>query len=1011
MHGVEELGLLKMDFLGLRNLDVISDTLDVIRETRGIELDIDDVPLDDPRTYELLGRGDSIGVFQLEGGPMRALIRSLQPTCFEDVAALVALYRPGPMAANMHNDYADRKNARKPVTYLHSDAEEILGDTWGLMIYQEGVMRIAQKFAGYSLAEADNLRKACLPKGTRILTKSRGYVPIERVMRLADRRVHTIDTTSCTSRYEAVDDVWSVGVKPVYRLTTSTGYTIEATDNHPLLVEGEWRDLGRIRPGDLVGVARRTRTDGGSKVSDAEVDLAALLISEGYTPDVRRGPRRAGHFTNTDPELLATFRRAFAAHFGYPHERHGETAGVTQLRLTPDELLALAPDLGTLGPAGDKDVPFRLINAPLPRVERFLGLYFCADGWADRSGAHFGSKSRRVCLGLKRMLLRCGILSNLHSRRIAGHGTHWTLSIADKGQAKAFARLVEPHLTDRKSAKVERWLVEWDGRASATGIGIPASFLTEELERRRRVTGRTSRQLGVDSGGYARCRVLHADTLSGLLYSERLEDLRTGDLVWDTVRSVSYVGEVECFDFQMADPERPYAVVEDFLVHNCGKKDRNLIAKEREKFTAGCEANGYGAELGTQWFDIIEPFADYAFNKSHSFGYGFVAYQTAYLKANYPAEYLAALLTSVKSSLEKAAVYLAECRTMGIDVEVPDINRSESDFTPMVDGDSLRIVFGLSAVRNVGEGLVSHIVAEREANGPYTDFYDFCQRVDTQVLNKRTVESLIKAGAFDDVGHPRKGLLAVFEQIVDHTLARRRERDMGIMTLFGDNADGGGDDFERTAIPDVEFGKRDRLAFEKEMLGLYVSDHPLLGAEAALARRSDVSIDELSDLDDGALKSVGGVITNLQRKWTRKGDLMAVFTLEDLGSSVEVMVFPRTMTEHGLKLADDAVVVVKARVDTRDDAPKLIAQTIDLVDVGEGTAAEPLRVRVPPALLSEATVAHLKSVLADHPGAAPVLLHLGERQVVRLPDQWNVDTSNGLLGRLREALGPGAIVS
>jgi DNA polymerase-3 subunit alpha len=195
------------------------------------------------------------------------------------------------------------------------------------------------------------------------------------------------------------------------------------------------------------------------------------------------------------------------------------------------------------------------------------------------------------------------------------------------------------------------------------------------------------------------------------------------------------------------------------------------------------------------------------------------------------------------------------------------------------------------------------------------------------------------------------------------------------------------------------------------MLGLYVSDHPLLGAEAALARRSDVTIDELADLEDGALKAVGGVITNLQRKWTRKGDLMAVFTLEDLRSAVEVMVFPRTMTEHGLKLADDAVVVVKARVDTRDDAPKLIAQVIDLVEVGEGSVADPLRVRVPPALLSEATVAHLKSVLADHPGDAPVLLHLGERQVVRLPEQWNVDTSNGLLGRLREALGPGAIVS
>jgi len=1012
MHGVEELGLLKMDFLGLRNLDVITDTLEVIRASRGVDLDIDDVPLDDAKTFELLGRGDSIGVFQLEGGPMRALIRSLRPSCFEDVAALVALYRPGPMAANMHNDYADRKNGRKPVAYLHPDAEDILGDTWGLMIYQEGVMRIAQKFAGYSLAEADNLRKACLPRGTRILTKARGYVPIERVMRLADRRVHTIDTTSCTSRYEVVDDVWSVGVKPVYRITTSTGYTIEATDNHPFLVEGAWRELGSIHLGDLIGVARRTRTDGGSKVSQAEVELAALLISEGYTPDVRRGPQRAGHFTNTDPGLLAAFQRAFEAHFGYPHRRSSQTGRVTQLRLTRDELLDLAPSLGPLGLAADKDIPFRLINAPLHRVQRFLGLYFCADGWADRSGAHFGSKSKRVCLGLKRMLLRCGILANLHSRHIAGHGQHWTLSIADKGQAKEFARLVEPHVTDEKAAKVGHWLAEWGDRSSATGIGIPASFLTEELERRRRVTGKSSRQLGVDTGGYARCRVLHADTLSGLLYSERLEDLRTGDLVWDTVTSVDYVGEVECFDFRMADPDRPYAVVEDFLVHNCGKKDRNLIAKEREKFTAGCEATGYGAALGTQWFDIIEPFADYAFNKSHSFGYGFVAYQTAYLKANYPAEYLAALLTSVKSSLEKAAVYLAECRAMGIAVEVPDINRSASDFTPVADGDDLRIMFGLSAVRNVGEGLVAHIVAEREAGGPYADFYDFCQRVDTQVLNKRTVESLIKAGAFDDVGHPRKGLLAVFEQIVDHTLARRRERDMGIMTLFGDAGDGGGgDDFERTAIPAIEFAKRDRLAFEKEMLGLYVSDHPLLGAESALARRSDVGIDELADLDDGALKAVGGVVTNLQRKWTRKGDLMAVFTLEDLRSSVEVMVFPRTMNEHGLKLADDAVVVVKARVDTRDDAPKLIAQSIEVVEVGEDTVAEPLRIRVPAALLSEATVAHLKTVLADHPGAAPVMLHLGERQVVRLPDQWNVDTSNGLLGRLREALGPGAIVA
>ena len=366
MHGVEDLGLLKMDFLGLRNLDVISDALQMIREVRGVDVDIDDVPLDDEPTFELLRAGDSIGVFQLEGGPMRALMRSLAPTSFDDVAALVALYRPGPMAANMHNDYADRKNGRKPITYLHDDAKEILADTQGLMIYQESVMRIAQRFAGYSLAEADNLRKACLPAGTRILTRSRGYVPIEEVMSLRDRRVQTIDTRSVTSRFEPVADVWSVGSKPVLRLTTSTGYTIDATANHPFLVEDCWRELGEIAPGDLVAVASHTRTHGGSKISDALVDLSALLISEGYVPDPRSGSAGPAHFCTTDEELIDTFRRAYAAHFGRPHHRSSTAGTTTQLRLTRDEVRALVPVLGSLGLSADKVVPWRLLNAPLP---------------------------------------------------------------------------------------------------------------------------------------------------------------------------------------------------------------------------------------------------------------------------------------------------------------------------------------------------------------------------------------------------------------------------------------------------------------------------------------------------------------------------------------------------------------------------------------------------------------------------------------------------------------------
>jgi DNA polymerase-3 subunit alpha len=605
MHGVEDLGLLKMDFLGVRNLDVISDAVEIIRDFRGVEVDIDAVPLDDEPTYEMLRRGESIGVFQLEGGPMRALLRSLAPTEFEDIAALNALYRPGPMAANMHNDYADRKNNRKPVQYLHPDAEEVLGDTYGLMVYQESMMRVAQKFAGYSLADADNLRKAC------------------------------------------------------------------------------------------------------------------------------------------------------------------------------------------------------------------------------------------------------------------------------------------------------------------------------------------------------------------------------------------------------------------------GKKIREKIAEERERFTEGCERNGYGRELGTKWFDIIEPFADYAFNKSHAYGYGYVAYQTAYLKANYPHEYLAALLTSVKTSLEKAAVYLAECRAMGIRVLTPDVNRSRSDFVParLPDGEVV-VPFGLSAVRNVGEGLVSLLIAEREANGPFADFYEFCERVDVSVLNKRTIESLIKAGGFDSLGHPRQGLLQVFEQIVDVTVARRRERDQGVMSLFDDApaTDDGSAFDERPPIPDVEFDKRARLAYEKEMLGLYVSDHPLMGAEDALRRRCDRTIDELGSLgDSGGVVKVGGVCTSLQRKWTKKGDLMAVFQLEDLQSQIECMVFPKTMHEVGHLLDDDAVLIVTGRVDTRDDQPKLVAMGVEIFD-GITDGAPPLRLKVPPQQLSERLLAKLRGLLDQFPGESEVFLHLGDGPVVRLPSKFNVGVTPGLIGEIRVLFGPGSLL-
>jgi DNA polymerase-3 subunit alpha len=379
---------------------------------------------------------------------------------------------------------------------------------------------------------------------------------------------------------------------------------------------------------------------------------------------------------------------------------------------------------------------------------------------------------------------------------------------------------------------------------------------------------------------------------------------------------------------------------------------------------------------------------------------------------------MSALLTSVKDNKDKTAVYLAECRAMGIEVLVPDVNRSVVEFAPDRSGDRDRpaIVFGLAAVRNVGEGLVERIVAERRAHGPFEDIFDFCARVDPVVLNKRTMESLAKAGAFDSVGHPRQGLCLVLDAVVDRCLEHRREKDLGITTLFSvfdeDEADPGWGG-TKVVIPDAEFDKAQRLAFEKEMLGLYVSDHPLMGFEAALARHADSTLADMREEDTSAedrspVRTVGGVVTDLRRSYTKKGELMARFVLEDLQAAMEVFVFPKTMAEYGALIENDAILLVKGRLDTREEEPKIVCMEVSRPLLQRGD--EDLHIKLPLGVLTDRRVEGLKEVLSGHPGPSPVLLHVGEK-VLRLPAEFNVDCRNGLVGELKRLLGQSAILS
>ena len=597
----EELGLLKMDFLGLRNLTVLDDALENIRQNRGIEVVLETLDLDaDEKTFELLSRGDTLGVFQLDGDSMRQLLRQLKPTEFEHISAVIALYRPGPMGMNSHNNYAQRKNGLQQSEPVHPDLQEalseILDPTYGLIVYQEQVMAAAQKVAGYTLGQADLLRRAM------------------------------------------------------------------------------------------------------------------------------------------------------------------------------------------------------------------------------------------------------------------------------------------------------------------------------------------------------------------------------------------------------------------------GKKKPEELAKQYEIFSKGMRDNGYAAPAVKALWDTLLPFADYAFNKAHSAGYGVLSYWTAYLKANYPAEYMAALLTSVGDSKDKLAVYLNECRRMGIRVLPPDVSESIGVFAAV--GEDIR--FGLGAIRNVGKNVVEAVIEARKS-GRFTSFQDFLARVGQQGSTKRVVESLIKAGAFDSLGHTRRALLAIHEEAIDSAAVLKKQMANGQMDLFGDMFD---DDPAMIAVPNLpEWTKRDLLAFEREMLGLYVSDHPLAGMEALLMRHSDMGVIALreSQIQDGETVTLAGLITQVAHKVARtSGNPYGQVTLEDFSGEISIMFMGKTYLENRELLVNDQTVSIRGRVSRRDEEIMLQAFSIDVLEAGREQGGV-LKLSLKEALATKDRLSKLAEILDTHPGPVEVQIRLIGAQVKHFLLPQRVSVGHDLFGELKALLGPDAV--
>ncbi|WP_461174603.1 DNA polymerase III subunit alpha [Arthrobacter sp. Z1-9] len=605
----EGLGLIKMDFLGLRNLTIISDALENIKMNRGIDLDLESLELDDAPSYELLARGDTLGVFQLDGGPMRSLLKLMKPDNFEDISAVLALYRPGPMGANAHTDYALRKNGIQEVIPIHPELEEplkeILGGTYGLIVYQEQVMAVAQKLAGYSLGQADILRRAM------------------------------------------------------------------------------------------------------------------------------------------------------------------------------------------------------------------------------------------------------------------------------------------------------------------------------------------------------------------------------------------------------------------------GKKKKSELDKQFAGFSQGMQDNGYSMEAVKTLWDILLPFSDYAFNKAHSAAYGVISYWTAYLKAHYAPEYMAALLTSVGDDKDKSAIYLNECRRMGITVLPPDVNESALNFTPV--GNDIR--FGMGAIRNVGVNVVEAMVAARESEGAFTSFKDYLMKVPAVVCNKRTIESLIKSGAFDSLGHHRRALAMIHEEAIDSVITLKRNEAIGQFDLFAGFEEAESESSLSIDIPDLpEWEKKDKLSFERDMLGLYVSDHPLQGLEGVLSQHAEMTITSVLGEDgpqDGAIITIAGMITSLSRRIAKaSGNAYARAEVEDLGGSMEVMFFGQVYGPIASVLAEDLIVVVKGRLQKRDDgAITLNCMELSVPDLSEGLNG-PLVITMPTHKATEAVVTELGDVLRTHRGNSEVRLHLQgdtRTEIMGLPVHLRVNPSPSLFGDLKVLLGPACL--
>jgi len=1011
MGDIEKVGLLKMDFLGLRTLTLIEDCLKLIEQSRGQKIDIFKLPLDDQPTYKLLQRGDAKGVFQFESDGIRELLKRLKPDNIRDIIACTALYRPGPLQGGMVDSYVNRKHGLEKPEYAHPMMEEVLHETHGIM---------------------------CIHEDTRISMADGTEKPI-RDVRLGDH-VHALNLASNRFDIRECHGCGPTRRENGIRITLENGFSVTLTSDHKVRTFNGWKEAGQLNPEqDLVTVALQLtpeQTTGGEIApwlgQDEDVAyLLGILIGDGCLTSC--GVIIASGVKDATDRLVVWLQSRFPTLRVKPYfcERSWF------IRLSSPELLNdpkhgnrktrlhhLLEQLGMKVKAQLKRVPTVIFRCAAEVRAAFLAGLIDSDGCLatnkrGASVAFLSSTSTQLLQDVRRLLQLEGIAVHLRPLRLHV----WDII--------GLQRVIGPHLVVKaiqgtptagqtygrvpRSAIQAKVLVGESVRGfeRRTGILRPTLSLDQPFAK-----SSTAFKAGIALGDVRHMRILSLEIVPqqqfyGMSVAEHHNLVANGIVVKN------------CYQEQIMQVLNRLGGIELASAYACikaiSKKKKETIDQRHDEFVKGAATRGMETHVAEDIWDKIVFFAGYGFNKSHSAAYALVSYQTAYLKQHYTAEFMAALLSSEIDDGNKRDMmvdHIADARKLGVQVLPPCVNASDVVFS--VQGEKT-IIFGLLAIKGLGHAAADEIVRARKEGDAFKDLFDFCERVDVKSVPRGAMEKLVKAGAMDRFGGHRAQLLHALPRAIQSASEKQDDKRKGQGNLFEAFAPDGGPASETPqTLPDVPaWPENEKLKYEKEALDFYFSSHPLAQYEKQFNRLTTHNVNQVPTLQGGHEATLGGIFTQVRFMNTKKArngnSRYARFKLEDLTGSLECVMWPDDFARNKEPVIDDKVCFIKGVIDERSSRTEpifLVSQVIGMEQMQrEGCGEVWLKLRLKdhqPTLIDT-----LGGILKRTPGTCPVWLSIydeaGKRAALRLGRSFHVNPLAFSPGEIEDLLGPGSV--